>query len=252
MMLSDLGRGMLYLFRGVQALLTKGLKRFVLLPLLFNFMLFTGLFFVINHFLFPYTVEYINQLPTWLHFLHDVLFVFFFISFFLLSLSMFTILFNVIAAPFNGLLAEKAQVLLFRSSIPSLSFADVAWRSIKRQGQFLAYYFPRFIGMCCLFFVPFVQPIYPLLWFIFNAWMLSMQYQDFVMDNNLVAFQPMKEKLQQKKWLALGFGSLINLTSFIPILNIIIMPAAVVGAVILYKIEMPNSNARRQLKNYRT
>ena len=39
--------------------------------------------------------------------------------------------------------------------------------------------------MGLLFFVPFIHPFYPFLWFIFNAWMLNLQYQDFVMDNNL-------------------------------------------------------------------
>lgn len=235
--MSEFTQGMLYLLKGVQALLTPGLKRFILLPLLFNLILFSGLFFVIYHYLFPYSVEYINQFPAWLHFLQGVFFILFFASFFLISLSTFTVVFNVVAAPFNGLLAEKAQILLFGSSIPSLLFTAIAWRSIKRQGQFLMYYFPRFIAMCLLLFVPFIQPIFPLLWFLFNAWMLSIQYQDFVMDNNLIDFKPMKEKLQKKKWLTLGFGSLINVTSFVPVLNMIIMPAAVIGAVILYKNE---------------
>lgn len=225
--MNDFTRGMSYLIKGGKALFTQGLKRFILLPILFNFIFFSGLFYVIYHYLFPYSNEYINQLPTWLHFLNSVFFILFFISFFLISLSVFTVIFNVVAAPFYGLLAERAQALLFKSTTPPLSLTAVAWRSIKRQGQFLLYYFPRFIAMCLLFFVPVIQPIYPLLWFVFNAWMLSLQCQDFVMDNNLIDFKPMKDKLQHKKWLTLGFGSLINITSVVPILNIIIMPAAV-------------------------
>ena len=242
--MNDFSRGMLYLLKGVNALFTKGLKRFILLPLLFNFILFSGLFYVIYHYLFPYSVEAINQLPAWLHFLQSIFFIIFFISFFLLSLSVFTVIFSVIAAPFYGLLAEKAQALLFKSTTPAVSFATVAWRSIKRQGQFLLYYFPRFFGMCVLFFVPFIQPIYPFLWFAFNAWMLSIQCQDFVMDNNLIDFKPMKDKLQQKKWVTLGFGSMINFGCAIPILNILTIPAAVIGSVILYKNEM-NKHAKK-------
>ena len=227
--------GMVYLFLGVRHLLTKGLKRFILLPIAFNFLLFSGLFYLVYHYLFPYSTYYVDKLPTWLSFLNGIFFVLLIIGFFLCFLSVFTIFFNMIAAPFNGLLAEKAQRLLYGTQIPSLTFAQIAVRSIKRQGQFMGYFISRFIIVCLLFFVPFIHPIYPIIWFFFNAWMLSMQYQDFVMDNNLIDFPSMKKIMNDKKMLTLGLGTSINLISFIPILNIFIMPAAVIGSVILFR-----------------
>jgi len=227
-------QGMMYMMLGIRHLLTDGLKRFIILPIAFNFLLFAGLFYLIYHYLFPYSYYYINQLPSWLSFLSGVFLIIFAISFFLLFLSMFTVAFNIIAAPFNGLLAEKAQNLLYHSAIPALSFGQIAMRTIKRQGQFLAYFLPRFFGMCILFFVPFIQPIYPFLWFMFTAWVLSMQYQDFSMDNNLIDFKQMRQNMGNEAMLSLGFGSVISVASFIPILNLITMPAAVIGGVILY------------------
>ncbi|MDP3269517.1 MAG: sulfate transporter CysZ, partial [Legionella sp.] len=147
---------------------------------------------------------------------------------------MFTVMFNIVASPFNGLLAEKTQKLLYNSSIPSLSFAQIALRSIKRQGQFLGYFLPRLVIIGILFFIPFIHPIYPIIWFVFAAWMLGMQYQDFAMDNNLISFAEMREKIKNNKMQSLGFGSLINIISFIPLLNILTMPAAVIGSVIMY------------------
>lgn len=232
--MNDFFSGMMYMLLGIRHLLTKGLKRFILLPIVFNFLLFSGLFYLIYHYLFPYSYYYINELPAWLSFLSTVFFILFVISFFLLFLSMFTVFFNLIAAPFNGLLAEKAQHLLYGTTIPVLSFREIALRSIKRQGQFMGYFLLRFLGVVLLFFVPFIHPIYPFIWFFFNAWMLSVQYQDFAMDNNLMSFKEMQEKLQINKMLTFGFGSFINLVSFIPVLNVFIMPAAVIGGVILY------------------
>lgn len=226
--------GMRCMMSGLNHLSTKGLKRFVILPVMFNFLLFTGLFYLVYHYLFPYSYTYLDKLPSWLSFLNGVLFVVFIISFFLLFLSVFTVLFNIIAAPFNGLLAEKAQQLLYGSTIPSISFTSMVFRTIKRQGQFIAYFLPRFCVMCILFFIPFLHPIYPFLWFFFNAWMLSFQYQDFVMDNNLIGFDEMKHIIKRNKLRSLGFGSLINLASFIPILNFFTMPAAVIGSVTIY------------------
>ena len=224
----------MYLIIGIKHLLTPGLKKYIVLPLLFNFVLFASLFALAHHFLYAFVQGYIDQLPAWLSFLSTLFFIVMVISFFLLFLSMFTVLFNLVAAPLNGLLAEKAQSILYHTPIPNLSFSTIAWRSIKRQMQFLKYYLPRFFLMILLFFVPFIQPIYPLLWFFFNAWMLSMQYQDFVMDNNIVSFESMRQQMEQKRMLSLGLGTLLNFASFVPILNIITMPAAVIGCVVMY------------------
>lgn len=227
-------RGMRYLLQGFNHLLTPGLKRFIIIPILFNLMLFTGLFFLIYYYVLPYAHHYIDKLPSWLSFFSSVFFILFVIGFILLFLAMFTVMFNVIAAPFNGLLAEKTQYLLYGDSIPSISFTTMTVRTLKRQLQFLIYFLPRFAGVCFLFFVPFIQSIYPFLWFLFTAWMLSMQFQDLPLDNNLVSFQEMRQRVKEDKALSLGFGSLINLLSFIPIINFLIMPAAVIGSTILY------------------
>lgn len=232
--MNDFFQGMFYIVSGMRHLLTKELKRFILLPVLINFLLFAGIFYLIYHYVFPYALSWTSQLPSWLSFLNGLLLIIFTISFFLLFLSMFTVLFNVVAAPFNGLLAEKAQNLLYQSSIPSISLMKIAQRTIKRQGQFLRYFIPRFTIMIALFFVPFIHPVYPFMWLFFNAWILSIQYQDFVMDNNLIDFEEMRVMVKDKTMLSLGFGFCINLISFVPFLNLLILPAAVIGGVILY------------------
>ena len=227
-------QGMNYLLQGFNHLLTPGLKRFIIIPILFNFILFTGLFFLGYYYLMPYIHYYVDKLPSWLSFLSGIFFVIFAICFTLFFLVMFTVIFNIIAAPFNGLLAEKTQKLLYGRAVPNISFATLAMRTLKRQGQFLLYFLPRLAGIWILFFVPFIQTIYPVLWFLFTAWMLSMQFQDMALDNNLLSFQNTRKIVQENKMLSLGFGSSINLFSFIPFLNILLMPAAVIGSTILY------------------
>lgn len=234
MEINNFFHGMMYLLRGFRHLGTNGLKRFIILPVAVNFLLFAGLFYILHYYLLNYTYYYLDKLPAWLHFLSWIFFIIFIISFLVLFLLMFTVIFNLIAAPINGLLAEQTQKLLFQSTVPSTPFTQIALRSIKRQGQFLGYFLPRLLGMGVLFFVPFMQFVYPFLWFFFAAWMLGIQYQDFAMDNNLINFKEMMQKIKENKLQTLGFGSLINLVSFIPILNILVMPAAIIGSVILY------------------
>ncbi len=226
--------GMLYMIRGIRHLLTNGLKRFMIIPILLNFALFTGLFYITYHYLSAYASYYLDKLPSWLSFMSGLFFIVFILCFFLLFLSLFSVVFNVLAAPFNGLLAEKTQIILYKTEPPTLPFTQMAVRSLKRQGQFLQYYIVRLSVIGLLFFVPFIQPIYPFLWFFFSAWMLSIQYQDFAMDNNLIDFKDMLEQLKKNKMRSLGFGTVINLASVIPILNVMIMPAAVIGSTMLY------------------
>jgi CysZ protein len=227
-------KGMTYFGQGLSRLLTPGLKRFIIMPVAFNFLLFMGLFYLSYYYAFPYASHYMDKLPSWLSFLSGVLIVLFIIAFILLFLAMFTVMFNVIASPFNGLLAEKAQKLLYGKSIPPVPFAVMAIRAFERQARFLRYFLPRFLGMGILFFIPFLQPVFPFIWFIFTAWMLSMQFQDLPLDNNLVSFSDMQASVKANRMRSLGFGSAINLASFIPFLNIVIMPAAVIGSTMLY------------------
>lgn len=232
--MNDFFKGMFYVFFGIRYVFTKGLKRFILIPMVFNLVLFITSLYLIYHYAAPYSEYYISKLPSWLSFLNELILIFFFIAFFLLFICTFTVFFNVLAAPFNGLLAEKAQLLFYRSPIPSISFIEMMVRSIKRQGQFLAYFIPRLLGLIILFFVPLIQPVYPFIWVLFTGWILSTQYQDLTMDNNLINFKQMQAMMKQKTMLSLGFGFTINLISFIPFLNLLTVPAAVIGGVMLY------------------
>ncbi|MDP3270157.1 MAG: sulfate transporter CysZ, partial [Legionella sp.] len=70
-------QGMMYLIMGLRTLSTKGLKRFIILPIAFNLLLFAGLFYLIYYYLSPYTYYYLDKLPSWLGFLSWVFFVLF-------------------------------------------------------------------------------------------------------------------------------------------------------------------------------
>jgi CysZ protein len=230
----NLFKGVQYFIQGFSKLLTPGLKRFIILPIAFNCLLFIGLFYLGYHYLLPYASHYVDKLPAWLSFLSGMLMVFFIIAFLLLFLAMFTVIFNVIASPFNGLLSEKVQKIFYGKAILPIPFTVMAVRSLKRQGQFLRYFIPRFLGMCILFFIPFIQPIFPFIWFLFSAWMLSIQLQDLPLDNNAMSFHDTLQIVKANKMRSLGFGASINFASFIPILNILTMPAAVIGGTMIY------------------
>jgi len=149
----------------------------------------------------------------------------------------FSIVANIIAAPFNGFLSEKVEKRLRGDVITDEGWQAVIAlipRSIGRELSKLAYYLPRVLFLLLLSVIPVVNIVAPFLWLLFGAWMMAIQYCDYPMDNNKVSFKNMKLMLKSDRFTAIGFGGLTQVGMMIPILNLVLMPAAVVGATIYW------------------
>jgi CysZ protein len=225
--------GFFYLLAGFGLITKPGLRRYVVLPLITNFLVFLVLFLVLRHFMVVFNQWFEHFLPYWLQWLHWLLWLLFAVSFFLFFLFTFTTLANLIAAPFNSLLAEQVEVYLTgkRSAQRSLleNVKDMP-RLIARQWAVLWYFLPRAIGLLLLFIVPVIQLLAAPLWFFFNAWLMTLTYVDYPTDNHQVSYQDMRKWLSQHRPSAIVFGASVLMMSMIPILNLIVMPAAVAGA----------------------
>lgn len=60
--------------------------------------------------------------------------------------------------------------------------------------------------------------------------MLALEYADFPLGNHGLGFTDIRNKLAEKRFLALGFGGAVMLGTMIPLFNFIVMPVAVAGA----------------------
>jgi CysZ protein len=236
-----------YLFRGLRLLTEPELRPFIIWPLLINCLLFSIAIYLLSQF-FGYWVDYSLQLlPEWLQFIDWLLWPLFALLVLVGVYFSFGTLAGFIAAPFNGLLAERVEQrqrgeLLIDENWKSL-LATVP-RALQRETQKLAYYLPRIILVLVLLWLPLFGP---LIWFLFGAWMMAIQYCDYPMDNNRIPFAQMRLLLKQRRLMALGFGSLVSLAMLIPILNLVIMPAAVIGATLMWLEEFASQSSRKQL-----
>jgi CysZ protein len=95
-----------YLREGLKLVLSPSLRLFVLLPLVINLVLFVGLIYLASHQFSLWVDTLMPSLPDWLSFLSYVLWPIFVVLVVLMVFFTFTMLANVIAAPFNGFLAE--------------------------------------------------------------------------------------------------------------------------------------------------
>ncbi|MGB1297013.1 MAG: sulfate transporter CysZ [Psychrobium sp.] len=230
--------GASYFLKGFELIQTKGLRTFVIVPLLVNLILFSAAFYYL-YLQLEDLFAYINgYLPDWLSWLNVILWPIAVIIVLVVFSFIFSSVANWIAAPFNGLLSEKVECHLTGKPAPDSSFkelmADIP-RTLGREWTKLVYYIPKALGCLILFFIPLIgQTIAPILWFLFSAWMMSIQYCDYPFDNHKRSFTIMRDQLKQDRGSALSFGFMTTLFSMIPIVNFIVMPVAICGATAMW------------------
>ncbi|PWC20460.1 sulfate transporter CysZ [Brenneria roseae subsp. roseae] len=230
--------GIHYFVEGWRLISLPGIRRFVILPLLVNIVLMGGAFWWLFTRLNDWIPQLMSHIPNWLQWLSYLIWPLAVLSILLVFSYLFSTLANFIAAPFNGLLAEQLEARLTGHTLPDSGILGIAKdvpRIMKREVQKLAYYLPRACVLLVLYFIPGIgQTVAPVLWFLFSAWMLAIQYCDYPFDNHKVAFPTMRQALRRHKIVNMQFGALISLFTLIPFLNLVIMPVAVCGATALW------------------
>jgi CysZ protein len=76
--------------------------------------------------------------------------------------------------------------------------------------------------------------------------MMSLQFLDYPLDNHRQSFKAVIEFAGQERLTTMGFGGSVALCVSIPILNLIIVPAAVAGATLLYCDQQAGGSPRLQ------
>ncbi len=221
---------------GVKLLGESGIRRFVAIPLLINIAIFAAvLWFGIQWF----DQFLLKMLPGWLEWAEFILWPLFAITYFLVVFYLFALLMNVIAAPFNGLLAEKVEQHLRGEQIKDSGSTNMQLvkeipRSIGNEIGKLVYFLLRSLPLLLLFVIPGVNVIAPFLWLLFSAWMLSLEYLDYPLGNHNIRFKTTRALVRRQRLKCLSFGAMVAGLTMIPLINFIAMPAAVAGATVLY------------------
>ncbi len=224
------------LLQGLALLNTPGLRRFVAMPLLINVLLFIGSIYVLAAQFSTMVNEWLSYLPEWLMWLEWFFWVLFALSALMVVFYTFSILANIVASPFNSLLAEAVEKHLTGQPLPPGS----SFMQAIKDAPVAIFDELRKLGYMALLAIPvlilsfFLAPLAPFLWALFGAWMLALEYGDYPMGNNNMRFGEQRAKLRQNKLLSLGFGGATLAATMIPLVNFLVMPAAVAGATKLW------------------
>lgn len=231
--------GMQYVWLGFQNLTTPGLRRYVALPLLLNIIVMGGASIWGIGKLDGLIGELMDVLPGWLSFLYWILMPLAVIVVVFSLVYFFSALLMIIAGPLNGLLAEQVEVMQGHS-IPEESIPAMTVRTLVRELVKVKYYLPRYLGIFLLGWIPVLgQMIAPLLWIWFGGWMMAVQYGDYSFDNHTKPFSDVRDAMSQDLMTVMGFGLLVALLLTVPVVNLFIMPAAVIGATLMRLERMP-------------
>ncbi|MBW3568151.1 MAG: sulfate transporter CysZ [Proteobacteria bacterium] len=243
--------GAAQLLRGFRLLRQPGVRMFVVIPLCINLVVFGGLIWLVGD-RFDALLDYVTpQLPEWLAWLAWLAWVLFAVLAALLVFYTFTLLANLISAPFNGFLAERVARHLGvepPETQDKRSLWQEIWADIRQELRKIGYFLSRAAGLALLslvlLFVPLLNAIIPLLWFLFGAWMLALEYSDFHLANQGYRFEQERQLLRSNLGTSLGFGAMTALATLVPFVNFLVMPAAVAGATALWCERLPASDKR--------
>jgi len=229
----------LYTLRGAHFIWThRVLWKYAAAPLLISTMIL-GIAYVLIYYSFSRLVSpYAGGVWYW-QILYYVLLVIVTLLVLVIVFFMFTRVASAIAAPFNDLISEKTEQLT-RGAFGETPFSFIGLlkdsaRSIAHSFRILGIYVALLVAGLPILLVPGVGGLlYAVLGALLSSYMFAYEYLGYPMDRRRFSFSEKRRFLRSHFRSAMGFG-LGNLAlASIPAINILFIPAAVVGGTLLF------------------
>jgi CysZ protein len=214
----------------------------VIIPTLLNLILFSAA----TWFAVAWVSDWLNWLiasvPEWLEWLVWIIWLLFVLLALVVYSFTFTLFANLIGSPFYGIIAERVIALErgTRDETPTSMSAllATAWGSFCRELQIIAYMLPRTLGIALLTvmisFVPVINILAPLIAGSWAAWSLALQYFDYPGDSDGQNFAVVRQRAGKQRLLSLSFGLSALVAAAIPLVNLLLLPATVIGGTLLW------------------
>jgi CysZ protein len=233
-MFDDL-RGLFLPLRGLRLLARPGLRRYVMIPALLNAAVFALLAYLAAiH--FDRFMEHWLPTDSWLAFLRWPLWLLFAATYALFVFQAFTLVANLLGAPFNALLAARIEETLTGAAPPhqpgSLA-ASIAPALAGELGK-MWYLLSRAVPLLVLFLIPGLNLLAPFAWLAFGFWFLAVEYCDYPMGNHGLGPAAQRRHLRGRRVKSLAFGAGVAVLMLIPGIQLAAMPAAVAAATCLW------------------
>lgn len=232
------GKAIDYFLEGMRLVLQPGLRKFILIPLLVNVLIFLVVTAVLLNIFGDVFAGIQAWTPDWLHWLTWILWPLVAFVFLIVYGYSFNIITNFLAAPFFGLLAGKIETQLTGIAPPDEPWSRLIPRTLQREAVKLWYFISRgllvLIIFAALFFIPGANLLGTLLAALWSCWCMAVQYADYPADNHQLNFRELRRRLNTQPLTSYSYGGIILLGSMVPVLNIFVTPVAVAGTTIYW------------------
>ena len=215
---------------GFGLIFKSGIRRYVIIPLLINTALFGGAIYILYQQLDTWMQKLI---PDWLSWLEWLIVPLFFLTIVLIVFFTFTLVANLVSAPFNSYLSASVEQKLTGSK-PENLVTESVWKTVVRtvgaEIRKTIYFLLWLIPLALLTIIPVINVAAPFAWFLFAAWSFSIEYMDSPLGNRGMLFDEIRAYSRKNRMRSLGLGTGVFLMTSIPILNFLAMPVAVCAA----------------------
>ena len=236
-MISGFIQGIAFLLQGFSLIFQKGIRSFVLIPLLINIVIFSGAVWLAYTQYQQLMAQLLGWLPSWLSWVEWLLLPFFALMIMLVIYYSFSIIANFVAAPFNALLAERVEKKLRGTTsleASETSLVSIIGKTLGSEVKKVLYMLKWMPLLILITLIPGLNIISPFAWLVYGAWMYALQYTDYPMGNHDLFMKDELPILRKNRGHALGFGAATTLVTIIPGLNFLAMPVAVSGATAMW------------------
>ena len=237
-------KGFFYIFTGLTLIFRADVRRYAFWPFIINVVVVVLLVWYAVEQFDVWLSWLLSFLPGWLDWLRYILSPLLALSILLLLFFSFSMIASLVSAPFNGPLSLAVERSLGASKATEEDTDTLVRSSIKAVASELSkisYFLIRAIPIWIMLIIPGVNVIASFVWLIFSAWVLCIEFADYPMANHGLEFKAQRQRLQQARFQSLGFGFGVNVFAMIPVLNFLLVPAAIAGASKMWVDNLSNS-----------
>jgi CysZ protein len=230
------------IIEGFKLLWHRRIRWLVIIPTLINLLLFSAATWLAVVWVSDWLSWLIASVPEWLEWLVWIIWLLFALLALVVYAFTFTLFANLIGSPFYGIIAERVIALERGGSddaqTSTLALLATAWGSFCRELQIIAYMLPRTLGILLvtvvISFVPVINILAPLIAGSWAAWSLALQYMDYPGDSDGWSFAEVRQRAGKQRLLSLSFGLSALAAAAIPLVNLLLLPATVIGGTLLW------------------
>jgi len=248
--------GFTYPFRSLKFFFSHSvLIKYSIAPMLINLLIYGGVF-ILSYSWFMNKVEMWLGVEAadagfWLRFAHTALLIIGFLVLLFLCYLVFTVLGNLITAPFNEEISQRVEEIVAGAKDGhKMGFWEDAYISIKGEAQKLVFYLSILLFIFLLNLIPVAGSVVStILGLIFSFFYNALDFLDYPMTRKKMRFRDKLKVTRSGRLVTYGYGCTAFLLMFLPIVNVFMKPILVAaGTSLFYEKDYSNQELFLQKK----